>query len=81
MMDSAITRYQGVEKQSAGYRLLTGMGWKEGEGLGATKQGIKEHIRVKKKFENWGVGAVRVIICPYCDFGESMGAQSAGLCE
>jgi Pin2-interacting protein X1 len=34
------------------------MGWKEGEGLGASKQGIKSHIRVKKKFENWGVGAV-----------------------
>ena len=37
---------------------MTAMGWKEGEGLGATKQGIKEHIRVKKNFENWGVGAV-----------------------
>lgn len=34
------------------------MGWKEGEGLGASKQGIKTHIKVKKKFENWGVGAV-----------------------
>ena len=34
------------------------MGWKEGEGLGASKQGIKSHIKVKKKFENWGVGAV-----------------------
>ncbi len=52
------TRYQGVQKDSAGYKLLKGMGWKEGEGLGASKQGIKEHIRVKKKFENWGVGAV-----------------------
>lgn len=52
------TRYQGVQKDSAGYKLLKGMGWKEGEGLGAAKQGIKEHIRVKKKFENWGVGAV-----------------------
>lgn len=52
------TRYQGVQKESAGYKLLKSMGWKEGEGLGASKQGIKEHIRVKKKFENWGVGAV-----------------------
>jgi len=52
-------RYQGVQKESAGYRLLASMGWKEGEGLGASKQGIKEHIKVKKKFENWGVGAVR----------------------
>jgi Pin2-interacting protein X1 len=46
------------QKDSAGYRLLSAMGWREGEGLGAAKQGIKAHIRVKKKFENWGVGAV-----------------------
>lgn len=46
------------QKESAGYRLLSAMGWREGEGLGATKQGIKSHIKVKKKFENWGVGAV-----------------------
>lgn len=46
------------QKDSAGYRLLSAMGWREGEGLGASKQGIKSHIKVKKKFENWGVGAV-----------------------
>ena len=51
-------RYQGVQKESAGYKLMQAMGWKEGEGLGADKQGIKEHIRVKKNHENWGVGAV-----------------------
>ena len=51
-------RFQGVQKESAGYRLMSAMGWREGEGLGAAKQGIKSHIRVKKKFENWGVGAV-----------------------
>ncbi|KAG7669838.1 hypothetical protein Ndes2437B_g06027 [Nannochloris sp. 'desiccata'] len=51
-------RYQGVQKESAGYKLMAAMGWKEGEGLGASKQGIKEHIRVKKNYENWGVGAV-----------------------
>ena len=53
-----VTRFQGVDKQSSGYKLLAAMGWKEGEGLGADRQGIKEHIKVKKKFENWGVGAV-----------------------
>lgn len=49
-------RYQGVEKGSAGYRLLETMGWKEGEGLGAEGQGIKEHIKVKKKMDSMGVG-------------------------
>lgn len=56
---SSVQRYQGVQKESAGYKLLASMGWKEGEGLGAEGQGIKSHIRVKKNFENWGVGAVR----------------------
>lgn len=53
-----VERYQGVQKESTGYKLLASMGWKEGQGLGVQGQGIKEHIRVKKKFENWGVGAV-----------------------
>ena len=57
-LGSPVQRYQGVQKESAGYKLMTAMGWREGEGLGAANQGIKEHIRVKKKFENWGVGAV-----------------------
>jgi len=57
-IEAQIQRYQGVQKESAGYKLMAAMGWKEGEGLGASKQGIKEHIRVKKNYENWGVGAV-----------------------
>ncbi len=56
MADS--THYQGVQKASTGFKLLKSMGWSEGEGLGANKQGLKEHIRVRKKFEMWGVGAV-----------------------
>ena len=56
MADS--THYQGVQKASTGFKLLKSMGWSEGEGLGANKQGLKEHIRVKKKYEMWGVGAV-----------------------
>jgi len=57
-IEAQVQRYQGVQKESAGYKLMAAMGWKEGEGLGASKQGIKEHIRVKKNYENWGVGAV-----------------------
>ncbi|GLC53435.1 hypothetical protein PLESTB_000744800 [Pleodorina starrii] len=49
--------FQGVDKNSAGYKLLSSMGWKEGEGLGAEKQGIKEHVKVKKKHDAMGVGA------------------------
>jgi len=81
--------YQGVQKQSFGYKMLSTMGWKEGQGLvrpwlwvavlspaeqncshsssmrvslwqGANHQGIKEHIKVKKKQDAFGVGAVGV---------------------
>eukprot|EP00877_Chromochloris_zofingiensis_P012765 jgi/Chrzof1/7742/Cz02g35040.t1 len=53
----AAVRYQGVDKASFGYKLLANLGWREGEGLGANKQGIAEHIKVKKKFDALGVGA------------------------
>ncbi|GIL53485.1 hypothetical protein Vafri_9078 [Volvox africanus] len=53
----SVPLFQGVDKNSAGYRLLSSMGWKEGEGLGAQKQGIKEHVKVKKKHDAMGVGA------------------------
>lgn len=32
------------------------MGWEEGQGLGKHKQGIKEHVKVKKKQDTTGVG-------------------------
>ncbi len=32
-MGSGYERYQGVEKHSSGFKLLSAMGWKEGEGL------------------------------------------------
>ena len=75
-------KYQGVDKESSGYKLLAAMGWQEGSGLvrlpvdlsfwncsptdptsgpvqGARQQGIKEHVKVKKKHDSTGVGAVR----------------------
>jgi hypothetical protein len=138
------TLFQGVDKSGAAFKLLSSMGWKEGEGLvreaecrgarggavsrvrgaanprppgvqapcrtppdarptaacghartherlsppcmapcvqppspshhpaspyqrlqGAKKQGISEHIRVKKKFDSTGVGAVRVLVAVF----------------
>lgn len=81
-------KYQGVDKESSGYKLLAAMGWQEGNGLvrlvalgsltsvltcgtpvdklsylqGARQQGIKEHVKVKKKHDSTGVGAVRSYI-------------------
>jgi hypothetical protein len=82
------SRFQGVHKQSTGYKMLAALGWKEGEGLvcmrtllwpygalpcscteqcarvqGAMKQGITEHVRVKKVHEKTGVGAVPPSLC------------------
>lgn len=54
-------KYQGVDKESSGYKLLAAMGWQEGSGLGARQQGIKEHVKVKKKHDSTGVGAVEAI--------------------
>lgn len=85
-------RYQGLEKHSSGFKLLSAMGWKEGEGLvrdaaapyilagvslvcteltqlfysyaqGSKKQGLKEHIKVKKKSNNAGIGVVSPLLC------------------
>eukprot|EP01025_Chloroclados_australasicus_P065307 TRINITY_DN8908_c0_g1_i1.p1 TRINITY_DN8908_c0_g1~~TRINITY_DN8908_c0_g1_i1.p1 ORF type:complete len:570 (+),score=62.91 TRINITY_DN8908_c0_g1_i1:66-1775(+) len=52
-----VSRYQGVDKGSTGYKLLTALGWKEGEGLGANKQGMKTHLKIKQKLDNEGIGA------------------------
>lgn len=52
----ALACYQGVDRRSAGFRLLERMGWREGRGLGAQEQGITAHIRVKRPRDGEGVG-------------------------
>ncbi|CAI5532362.1 unnamed protein product, partial [Closterium sp. Naga37s-1] len=48
--------FQGVEKDSLGFKLMKNMGWEEGKGLGKNGQGIATHVRVTKKFDTAGVG-------------------------
>jgi Pin2-interacting protein X1 len=48
--------FQGVAKDSLAFRLMTQMGWEEGNGLGKDKQGMKSHIRVKQRKDNSGIG-------------------------
>ncbi|KAJ4802854.1 hypothetical protein LUZ62_015420 [Rhynchospora pubera] len=52
----APTRYNGVARESAAFRLMKQMGWEEGEGLGKEKQGIKGYVRVKNKQDTLGIG-------------------------
>jgi Pin2-interacting protein X1 len=40
--------------------MLEKMGWKEGKGLGAKEDGTTEHIKVKKKLDNQGIGTETV---------------------
>jgi len=42
-----------------GYRLLTKMGWAEGNGLGKQKQGSLDVIAVSKRSDSLGLGAIR----------------------
>ncbi|KAK9846342.1 hypothetical protein WJX81_001915 [Elliptochloris bilobata] len=51
---------QGVRRASAyggvGERLLKGMGWQDGQGLGRSQKGIKSALEVKRKDDTAGVG-------------------------
>eukprot|EP00210_Caulerpa_lentillifera_P009034 g8622.t1 len=53
------TAFQGVSKTSVGYKLIANMGWKEGEGLGLNKAGIKRHLRTEKRTDRGGLGLDR----------------------
>lgn len=36
--------------------MLQNMGWQDGEGLGSSGDGIKEHVKINKKISNSGIG-------------------------
>ena len=42
-----------------GAKILGKFGWKEGEGLGKTKNGITEAIQIKRREENMGLGKTK----------------------
>ena len=44
------------EKDNVGFKLLSKMGWSEGEGLGASKQGDADFIQVTNKKDKRGIG-------------------------
>ncbi|KAJ2840560.1 hypothetical protein J3B02_006208, partial [Coemansia erecta] len=45
------------DKSRFGFKMLEKMGWSEGKGLGANEDGVKEHVKIKLKTNNFGVGA------------------------
>ncbi|KAJ2040006.1 hypothetical protein H4S03_001335 [Coemansia sp. S3946] len=47
------------DKGRFGFKMLEKMGWSEGKGLGANEDGMKEHVKIKLKTNNFGIGADR----------------------
>ena len=45
-------------KGGFGYRMLAKMGWNEGKGLGKNEDGMQDHIKVKKRDDTLGLGAM-----------------------
>jgi Pin2-interacting protein X1 len=72
------TRKQSALKGSLAERMMQGMGWQEGEGLGKHKQGITQHLRARKRVDNEGLGAE---FSRDSGGNASFGATSAGFAD
>lgn len=44
------------DKDKFGYKMLMKMGWQEGKGLGLNADGVTQHLEVKLKTDNTGLG-------------------------
>ena len=49
--------FHGVGRNELAYKLVSKMGWQEGQGLGREKQGITKHLWTKKRTDSVGLGA------------------------
>ena len=72
------TRKQSALKGSLAEKMMQGMGWQEGEGLGKHKQGITQHLRARKHVDNEGLGAE---FSRDSGGNASFGATSAGFAD
>lgn len=46
-----------VNEKGFGFKMMQKMGWCEGKGLGKGEDGMTQHIKLKKKDNNLGIGA------------------------
>ena len=71
----------GISKNSFAQKMMLKMGWEEGEGLGKEKQGMVEHIRVKQRVDDEGIGheKIKVEQAGGCWWQNSMGDTLAKL--
>lgn len=48
------------DKSAFGFRMLQKMGWSEGKGLGKQEDGMTEHVKVRKRTDQMGLGSSAV---------------------
>ncbi len=56
---STLRTHPMAPSQRFGAKILQNMGWTEGTGLGAKRDGIVEPVAVKRKRDNLGIGGIR----------------------
>ena len=61
-MASSMNESRAAPMGRFGAKMLEKMGWKEGDGLGKNSDGMKEHIKIKKREESIGLGADKVAL-------------------
>ncbi|KNC95918.1 uncharacterized protein SPPG_08675 [Spizellomyces punctatus DAOM BR117] len=67
------------DQSKFGFKMLQKMGWSEGKGLGANEDGLTEHVKVRLKEDNLGVGADRRTIDNWLDNNSAFDALLKGL--
>ncbi|TPX59494.1 hypothetical protein SpCBS45565_g07727 [Spizellomyces sp. 'palustris'] len=67
------------DQSKFGFKMLQKMGWSEGKGLGANEDGLREHVKVRLKEDNLGVGADRRSIDNWLDNNSAFDALLKGL--
>ncbi|KAJ3181002.1 PIN2/TERF1-interacting telomerase inhibitor 1 [Geranomyces variabilis] len=67
------------DKSKFGLKMMQKMGWTEGKGLGVNEDGQKEHVKVRLKENNLGLGADRRTIDNWLDNNSAFDALLKGM--
>ena len=55
-MGATVSESRSAPVSAMARKAMERMGWKEGSGLGKNEDGMKEHIKTKKREESAGIG-------------------------
>ncbi|KAI8819545.1 uncharacterized protein EV422DRAFT_568516 [Fimicolochytrium jonesii] len=67
------------DKNKFGHKMMEKMGWTEGKGLGANEDGHTDHVKVRLKENNLGIGADRRTVDNWLDNNSAFDALLKGL--